>query len=258
MNVVFKGACLSGKYGKVTVSPSNQLSLFFHKDSQAVVNMPLNSNTITVHNHLVSLGTSPKIRIIEHFFSALYGLNLFSVKIDFWSDELPFFDGSSEPFVTLLSKIKNTNSIDHFMPERAITLRTGDSFLYYEPVQDNNLTIDMQLSHPYITTQRIVITVNKKNYMREIAPARTFVYTTENDPRLKNLPSYGIGVTKNGFHAATPLRFHDELVRHKILDLLGDLYVIKKKLIGKIIAQNTSHYLNLKFTKKLIQYLKDT
>jgi UDP-3-O-[3-hydroxymyristoyl] N-acetylglucosamine deacetylase len=255
MNATFEGTCLSGEYGKVTVSPSNRLSFFFHRDSQAAVNIPLNSNTIIAHNHLVSLGTSPKIKIIEHLFSALYGLNLFTVKIDFWSNEIPFFDGSSEPFVTLLSSMESVNPIDHFMPQRAITLKSGNSFLRYEPAQNTHLTIDMQLSHPYITTQRIVIIVNKKNYIREIAPARTFVYTTDDDPRLKNLPPYGIGVTRESFYAATPLRFHDELVRHKILDLLGDLYVMKKRLVGKITAQNTSHCMNLKFVKKLITCL---
>ncbi|KPJ74213.1 hypothetical protein AMJ52_01460 [candidate division TA06 bacterium DG_78] len=256
--MIFEGTCLNGRDGKVTVSTSNRLSLFFHRDSQAPVAIPLNIDAVTVQHHLVSLGKSPKIKIIEHLFSALYGLNLFKVKIDFGSDELPFYDGSSAPFVTLLSRIKNSSSVDHFMPERAIIVTESDSFLHYEPVQDNNLNIDMQLSHPYITTQRVIITVNKKNYTREIAPARTFVYTTEDDPRLKNLPPYGIGVTRKKFYSATPLRFRNELVRHKILDLLGDLYVIKKRLVGKITCKNTSHYLNLKFVKKLIEYLKDT
>jgi UDP-3-O-[3-hydroxymyristoyl] N-acetylglucosamine deacetylase len=255
MNVTFEGTCLSGAHGRVTVSPSNQLSFFFHKDSQAAVNIPLNSDTITAHNHLVSLGTSPKIKIIEHLFSALYGLNFFKVKIDFWSNEIPFFDGSSEPFVTLLSRIRNSSSVDHFMPKRTIIVSEGDSSLRYEPGQNNNLTIDMQLSHPYITTQQIIIMVNKKNYIREIAPARTFVYTTDSDPRLKNLPPYGIGVTRKRCYSAAPLRFHDELVRHKILDLLGDLYVLKKSLIGKITAKNTSHRMNLKFAKTLMEYL---
>jgi UDP-3-O-[3-hydroxymyristoyl] N-acetylglucosamine deacetylase len=252
MNAIFEGTCLSSTHGKVTVSTSNRLSFFFHKDSQAPVMIPLNIDALTVRNHLVSLGTSPRIKIIEHLFSALYGLNLFKVKIDFWSNEIPFFDGSSEPFVTLLSKIKSSNSVDHFMSERTIIVREGDSFLHYEPSRDNSLTIDMQLSHPYITTQRVTITVNKKNYMREIAPARTFLYTTDDDPRLKNLPPYGIGVTRKRFYSATPLRFHNELVRHKVLDLLGDLYVMKKKLAGKITCKNTSHRMNLKFAKKLM------
>jgi UDP-3-O-[3-hydroxymyristoyl] N-acetylglucosamine deacetylase len=110
----------------------------------------------------------------------------------------------------------------------------------------------MELSHPYITTQKIVISINKKKYINEIAPARTFVFTNEDDSRLQNLPSYGIGVTKNRFYCATPLRFTNELVRHKILDLLGDLYVLQKKIEGKIIARNTSHCLNFAFVKKLM------
>jgi UDP-3-O-acyl-N-acetylglucosamine deacetylase len=110
----------------------------------------------------------------------------------------------------------------------------------------------MVLSHAYIGSQRIVCTLSPQFYTKEIAPARTFVFTNEDDPRLKNLPPYGIGITKNGIRAVTPLRFPDEPVRHKLLDLLGDLYVLKRNLYGRITGRNTSHRINLEFVRRLI------
>lgn len=252
MKVIIEGSCLGGGYSKLAVSRGDELALRVHDDSQAPINVPLNIHNIAVKNHLVSVGKSPKIKVIEHLFSALYGLNFFNVEIDFWGDEVPFFDGSSGPFVKSLLKIKGRDSANLFRPKKKVIVRKRNSFLQYEPIQQNNLIIDMELSHPYITTQKIVININKKKYINEIAPARTFVFTNEDDSRLQNLPSYGIGVTKNRFYCATPLRFTNELVRHKILDLLGDLYVLQKKIEGKIIARNTSHRLNFAFVKKLM------
>jgi UDP-3-O-acyl-N-acetylglucosamine deacetylase len=109
----------------------------------------------------------------------------------------------------------------------------------------------MELFHPFISKQNISLEIDEKSYVSEIAPSRTFVFTDESDPRLKDLPPYGIGITKNNIYSSEPLRYKDEPVRHKILDLLGDLYVLKKKLFGKITGRNTSHILNLEFAREL-------
>jgi UDP-3-O-[3-hydroxymyristoyl] N-acetylglucosamine deacetylase len=253
MIIKLKGKGLDGGYGELHISRSRGFEYRHHKDSGKPIPIPLDIQNMAVKNHLVSLGRDPEVKVIEHLFSALYGLSLFDVKIDFWGDEIPFFDGSSAPFVAALSKIKDGNPPAPCKPKASIIVRAGGSFLRYDPGQDNNLVIDMQLSHPYIATQRVMIAVDKKNYVKNIAPARTFAYTTDNDPRLKNLPPYGIGVTAQGYHCATPLRFSDELVRHKILDLLGDLFVLRRRLVGRITGRNTSHRLNLRFARALIK-----
>jgi UDP-3-O-[3-hydroxymyristoyl] N-acetylglucosamine deacetylase len=204
-----------------------------------------------VKNHLVSVGKSKRIKVVEHLFSALYGLGLYYIKINFWGNELPFFDGSSLAFAKFLSKIKPKKYNKFSRINKKISIKDRDSFIQYEPFPKNGLIIEMELSHPFIKTQKITLNINKSNYIKEIAPARTFVFTNEDDPRLKKLPPYGIGVTKKRIYCATPLRFSDELVRHKVLDLLGDLYVLQKKLAGRITCKNTSHQLNLKFIRRL-------
>ena len=255
MSVIIAGTCLSGSYSKLVISQSDKLTLYVHEDSRAPISVPINVGTIFTKNHLVSIGASPKVGVVEHLFSALFGLNLFNVKIDVFGNEVPFFDGSSRPFVESLVHIKESSPHDNSSLNREILIKEQDTFIRYEPLYKDTLVIEMELSHPYIETQKIALDINRENYINEIAPARTFVFTDENDPRLKNLPPYGIGITKNMVYSATPLRFTNELVRHKLLDLLGDLYILRKKLVGKIVGKNTLHRLNLKFATELAQFI---
>jgi len=113
------------------------------------------------------------------------------------------------------------------------------------------------LSHPYIGTQQYTVNLNRDTYRQEIAPARTFVYTDESDHRLQNLPPYGIGITEARIYSAEPLRFVDEPVRHKILDLLGDMFVLQRRLCGSIQAYNTYHILNARFVAEILGSLQE-
>lgn len=251
MNVTISGICLSGNRSRVIISKNDTFSLYVQEDSRAPIRVPLNIQNVLVENHLVSLGACPKVEVVEHLFSALYGLNLFDVRIDVFGNEFPFFDGSSGPFVDMLRTVDANSSYNVLALDRKIFISEQNSFIRYEPSRKEQLFVDMELSHPYIKTQKIVLEITKENYIHEIAPARTFVFTDENDPRLKDLPPYGIGVTQNRMYSATPLRFPNELVRHKVLDLLGDIYIIRKKLVGNITCKNTSHRLNQKFIREL-------
>jgi UDP-3-O-acyl-N-acetylglucosamine deacetylase len=109
----------------------------------------------------------------------------------------------------------------------------------------------MTLRHEYIGEQNLALKIDAAEYIKEIATARTFVFTEEGDPRLQRIPAYGIGITGKNTYSASPLRFADEPVRHKILDLLGDLYVIRQPIYGLIKGVNTSHCLNLEFVREL-------
>jgi UDP-3-O-[3-hydroxymyristoyl] N-acetylglucosamine deacetylase len=273
MKINFKGECLSGNYSAVQLAPSDRFALFIHEDSRRPVNIRLGIDNINVHNHayphpsphqrgagkrrgcFVSLGREPKVDVVEHLFSALYGLDIFNIKIDLFGDEIPFFDGSSQTFVQSLEKFRGQSPSESIRLNREVRVENESSFIVYEPLHEEKFVIEMELSHPFIPPQKIALEINHENYIKEIAPARTFVFTDEDDPRLENLPPYGIGITKTNIYSAEPLRFSDELVRHKILDLLGDLFVLRKKISGKIVAKNTSHLLNFEF---VTQYLTNS
>ncbi len=199
---------------------------------------------------MVSIGIDRKIKVVEHLFSALYGLDLFKVKIEASGGECPIFDGSSIEYARKLWDF----ACDHtpiLTVDCPVNVVSGDSFLNFTPDRDRLLTIEVEFFHPYIGTQQLRIRLDRETYLREIAPARTFVFTTEDDERLKNLPPYGIGVTSNKVYSREPLRFADELIRHKTLDLLGDLFLAGGKLCGRIKARNTFHQLNHEFVNAI-------
>ncbi len=289
MKAVLQGSCLSGGHSKVEVSTSDRFKLLHHADSRPPTRIRLAIDNIEVEHHLlpyapppsldiesrdemqrgedfdassverlrrgsfVSVGQKPSIHVVEHLFAALYGLNLFNVQIDVFGNELPFFDGSSREYTKKLKGMFTKEKPHGFSAGKKIVVSHESSYIMYEPLKKDILIIDMELFHPFIGKQQISLEINEKTFIEEIAPARTFVFTDESDPRLKDLPPYGIGVTKDNIYSTEPLRYKDELVRHKILDLLGDLYVLQKRLVGKISSRNTSHLLNLEFLKKVNQ-----
>ncbi|UCC12130.1 MAG: UDP-3-O-acyl-N-acetylglucosamine deacetylase [candidate division WOR-3 bacterium] len=249
MKAVLEGATLSGGNSTVAVTSSNGFRFFVHEDSRTPVLIPLSLQNIKVENHLVVFGRGPIVSVVEHLFSALYGLGVYDVRIDVHGNALPFFDGSSKRFADMLQPFNEKKPVDAMTIHERLDIREAESFICYEPTDGDRLYIEMELRHPFIQTQRIELAINKESYLRDIAPARTFVFTSEEDPRLRNLPPYGIGITRTKVYSAEPLRFPDELVRHKVLDLLGDLYILRRRITGKITACNTSHRLNLQFVR---------
>lgn len=252
MKIELAGDCLIKGSSRIEIRLNDKFSLLVHEDSCPPVNVPLEIRNMIVENHLVSLNHTVRVDIVEHLFSALYGLGLFNVRIDVHGNELPFFDGSSKEYAERLKVLATGNKPEVYSAREKISVSHDSSFLMYEPLEKDRLIIDMELFHPFIGTQKLVLELDERTYLTEIAAARTFVFTDELDPRLRDLPPYGIGVTKDSIYSKEPLRYENELVRHKILDLLGDLFILKKRLVGKITGRNTSHILNFEFSNRLI------
>lgn len=251
MSVIrLQGNCLSGGESLLEIRNADEFALCLHDGSRQEVNIDYGVNTIRVDNHVVSVGGQHRVRVVEHLFSALYALNLFNVRIDLFGDEIPFFDGSSQEFVSVLKGLPD-NPRSGIKLTKRILVNEGSSSILYSPLETDELYVDMSLTHAYIGNQNMTLKIDEANYGKEIAAARTFVFTDENDPRLKEIPAYGIGITGKKTYSATPLRFADEPVRHKILDLLGDLYVLKRPIYGTVRGVNTFHRLNLEFVRKL-------
>jgi UDP-3-O-acyl-N-acetylglucosamine deacetylase len=215
--------------------------------------LDVNIETITVRDHLVSVENNrTTLNAVEHLFSALYGMDTFGVRIVVNGNAMPIFDGASSNYAEVLEH-SNVRAFDRIQITRPIMVNERESFIQFEPSPDDVLEISMGLEHAYIGSQQITIKLDPGTYRREIAPARTFVYTDETDPRLQNLPPYGIGITENKIYAAEPLRFLDEPVRHKVLDLCGDLFILQKRLCGTLRAFNTFHRLNHCFVSKVLE-----
>ena len=247
----FADRCLSGRDGVVEVRGERQFGVYLHEDSTPPLKISYELDSVHIDNHSVAIGKQTRLHVVEHLFSALFGLNLYNVRLDVYGNEIPFFDGSSQDFVQALADLEHDRGKSIRFPRR-IDVTAGNGRISYLPLDEDQLIVEMSLIHPHIGTQQIVLNIDRDTYRREIAPARTFVFTDDDDHRLRELPPYGVGITHNAVYSASPLRFPDEPVRHKVLDLLGDLYVLRGRLTGRIIAANTSHLLNFKFASELL------
>ncbi len=205
---------------------------------------------------LSSSGAS--VQVVEHVLSALSGLGVSDVAVEMDSSEPPAMDGSALPFLRALKDaglidLKDENSA--FALKREMILQDGGSAIRACP--SDRFTVGFMIDFPGtpIGTQEICLEVNGAAYERDIAPARTFGFMDE----IEELKGKGLAlgasldnalaVGKNGY--VNKPRFADEAVRHKVLDLVGDLALVGRPILADIIAERSSHTLNTKLAMML-------
>ena len=206
------------------------------------------------------LGIGPvQVQTTEHLLAAFSGMAIDNIAAELDGEELPGLDGSAKSFVDLLksSRIIEQESPKKFLTvEKPVWVESGDSFVAVFP--DNSFKVSYTLSYnkPGLGTQFFSITLNEESFEREIAPARTFCLEEEALGLLKRGLGKGANydntlvIGKRG-PIKTALRFPDEPVRHKILDLVGDLYLLGIPIKGHVVAIKSGHSLNVELVKKL-------
>ncbi|MGD0231643.1 MAG: UDP-3-O-acyl-N-acetylglucosamine deacetylase [Syntrophorhabdales bacterium] len=208
------------------------------------------------------------IRTVEHLLATchMYGITNLLVKI---SDEVPIFDGSAQEICAKIEEagiIEQKQGIEPLVIKEKVTLRNlpEGKHLSIEPA--GGLEIDYTLDQPRpIGLQRYVFTGGKNAFLREIAPARTFGSIKD----FERLEKMGLAagsrasslmnnviLLNNDEVINTKLRFDDEFVRHKVLDVIGDLYLIARPVIGKVVARQSGHLENIALVKELKQGLR--
>jgi UDP-3-O-[3-hydroxymyristoyl] N-acetylglucosamine deacetylase len=203
------------------------------------------------------------VKTIEHLMSALAGMGVDNVQVDLAGPEVPILDGSAAPFVELLHRagLRRQFAPKTFLKVRqAITVEVGTRSLRIVPSQRLKVIYTMCFDHPVLGEQTVAMEVGRDRYAREVAPSRTYGFVRDLDMlsrlglakggSLENAVVIGEDGVLNG-----PLRFPDELVRHKILDLLGDLYLLGKPLVGTIIAHGAGHQLHLQLVHRIQEHL---
>jgi len=211
-----------------------------------------------------TLGIGPlQIQTTEHFLAALSGLSIDNIVAETDNEELPGLDGSAKGFV---DAIKKAGIVEQDAPKKrlkideAIWCKGDDSFLAAFPDEDFKISYMLYYKNASLGTQFFSIALNDKNFELEIAPARTFCLEEEALQLLKMGLGKGAnyentlvigkdGPIKNMF------RFPDEPVRHKILDLIGDLQVLGVPIQGHIVAIKSGHKLNMELVKRLKEKL---
>ncbi|MCK4532787.1 bifunctional UDP-3-O-[3-hydroxymyristoyl] N-acetylglucosamine deacetylase/3-hydroxyacyl-ACP dehydratase [bacterium] len=204
-----------------------------------------------------------EIHTVEHLMAAFYGLGIDNLVIEINSKELPVADGSSLPFLEVLKKsgVKTQNvPKKYFVVNQPIEFSKGDKQLVVLPYDGFKVSCTIDYNHPVLKTQFFSSVITEENFEREVASSRTFCFDYEIEELKKQGLARGgtlenaVVVGEKGIHNKN-LRFTDEFVRHKVLDLIGDLYLLGKCLKGHVIAIKCGHPSNIALAKKINEFM---
>ncbi len=197
---------------------------------------------------------------IEHFLSALYIAGITDLIVELDGNELPIGDGSARVFLEVIEGVgiqELEEEVKEIEIKTPINLTVGDKHIVALPYDGYKITYTIKFNHTFLKSQMLEVILDMESYKNEIANARTFGFDYEIDYLKKNNLALGgtldnaIVVKKDGVLNPDGLRFEDEFVRHKILDLIGDLKVLNRPIKGHIIAIKAGHALDIEFAKLL-------
>jgi UDP-3-O-[3-hydroxymyristoyl] N-acetylglucosamine deacetylase len=204
-----------------------------------------------------------RIYTIEHLMSALYGLGVDNAYVDLDGPEVPIMDGSAAPFVLLIQQagVEEQGAPKRFLRvKKRIVARDGDKWAALEPHEGFKLSFSIVFRHPVILKSNTELTVDfaTTSYLKEVARARTFGFVHDvEDLRESGLAQGGglenaVVLDEHRVLNAEGLRFGDEFIRHKILDAIGDLYLLGRPLLAAFSAYKSGHDLNNQLLRTLI------
>jgi UDP-3-O-[3-hydroxymyristoyl] N-acetylglucosamine deacetylase len=204
-----------------------------------------------------------RISTVEHMLSALAGLGIDNLHIDVAGPEIPIMDGSAGPFVFLL---QSAGIVEQEAPKRylkiaaAIEVRDGDKWARFEPFDGFKLDFTIDFPHPVFGSENRHVTIDfaEHSYIKEVARARTFGFMQDVEAmRAAGLALGGSlqnAIVLDEFRVLNSegLRYDNEFVKHKVLDAIGDLYLLGHPLIGQYTAYKSGHALNNALARALL------
>ncbi|HLD84635.1 MAG TPA: UDP-3-O-acyl-N-acetylglucosamine deacetylase [Coxiellaceae bacterium] len=245
-------------------APENTGIVFRRMDLNPIVEIPAHIDYLGNTDLCTCLKKgNVQIATIEHLLSAFSGLGIDNGYVDLTSTELPIMDGSAKPFVDLIQKtgIKKQNlKRNYFRVQKMIEVREGDQLVRLEPYDGFQIHFSIDFKHPVIanTQQSICMDVTLENYIEKIAHARTFGFLSDyeamrakNCARGANLENT-IVIDDNKVMNNEGLRTPNEFIQHKVLDVIGDLYLLGRPLLAKFTGVKSGHALNSRLLKKLL------
>ncbi len=209
--------------------------------------------TIGSKNHVV--------HTIEHLMSALAGLGITNLHVDINANEMPGCDGSAKDFLDIIKQAgirEQELFANPFKVTESVGVFNNGSSIYITPADQLIISYVLDYDHPMLHSQFVELVIDQENYEKQIAPSRTFCLEREAIELQKN----GLGKGANYRNTLVvgekdvlenKLRFMDEFARHKILDIIGDLYLLGSPLKGHIFAVKSGHDLNTQLLKKIAE-----
>jgi UDP-3-O-[3-hydroxymyristoyl] N-acetylglucosamine deacetylase len=261
----------SGQRVELTLRPAQPDTgiVFRRVDLPIPVDIPVSVLAVTDTRLASTISNGgAKVHTVEHLMSACCGLGLDNLYVDITAEEVPILDGSSASFVFLLQSagIELQKAPRRFMRVlRPVEVREGEGdnlkWARLDPYHGFKLSFEIDFAHRVVdsTGQRVEFDLSSGSYARDIARARTFGFTK--DVEMMRAKGLGLGagmdnaVVMDDYRVLNTdgLRYDDEFVKHKILDAMGDLYVVGKPLLASYSAFRSGHALNNRLLRELLQ-----
>jgi UDP-3-O-[3-hydroxymyristoyl] N-acetylglucosamine deacetylase len=210
----------------------------------------------------LEVGTA-RVYTVEHLMSAFAGLGVDNAYVDLTAEEVPIMDGSAGPFVFLIQSagIEEQDTPKRFIRVlQRVEVHDGDRWARFEPYNGFRMDFSIEFDHPVIqrAAQEVSIDFATTSYVKDIARARTFGFMQD----VETLRAQGLGlggsldnaIVVDDFRVLNPdgLRYDDEFVKHKVLDAIGDLYLLGHPVLGRFAAHKSGHALNNRLSRQLL------
>ena len=260
----------SGQRVEMTLRPApiDTGIVFRRVDLPEPVDIPIRAEAVVDTRMASTIATgNAKVHTIEHLMSALCGLGIDNIIIDITAEEVPILDGSSSSFVFLLQSagVELQNAPKKFIRvKRPVEIREGEGpklkWARFDPYHGYKLRFDIDFAHPAVdsTGQSFEFDMGQGDYVRDIARARTFGFTRDVEMLRSNGLALGGGldnaIVMDDYKVLNSdgLRYDDEFVKHKILDAIGDLFIIGHPILGAYSAFRSGHGLNNQLLRALL------
>ncbi len=242
-------------------APTDTGIIFIRSDRNNIQIEAMAQNVVSTEfsSSLGMMGSS--VRTVEHLLAAAAGLHIDNMYVELNAAEVPIMDGSSYPFVELMLKsgiVQQDKLRTHIRILETIEISAGNGYIKIDPSPFPAITYLMDFDHPLLHKQEFQYHPSIDGFISEIAPARTFAFQKD----ILTLKEKGLGkggslenviiLGENDILNKEGLRFHDEFIRHKVLDLIGDLSLLSRSFIGHVTACRTGHTLNTRLASAIL------
>ncbi len=250
----------TGQRVNLCLKPSGEGEIVFRRKDLDGLEVRLDPKKIEARNSTCFSSKSCTIQTLEHLLATLYAFGLSSLIIELDGGEVPILDGSALPFVRAiqaagLNPLPEKTRVIKVLKQASVGVKEG--WVTFEPDEDFRISCTIVYDHPLIQKQELSLALNLNTFIREIAPARTFGFLKD----VAGLRAQGLArggsldnalvLDEKGLMAGT-LRYPDEFVRHKILDLVGDLSLLGAPLRAHVKAHKAGHRIHLQAVRFLL------
>lgn len=241
-----------GKPVKITLSPAPPDSGIVFRIGREGPPIPAAPESVVDSHYATTIGRNgSRIQTVEHLMAAAAGLGIDNLTVEVEGTEVPAMDGSAKPFVGLLNAAGRTAQTARRRPitiRQPIHVGSGNRWIEIVPAPELRISYTLDNDHPAIGTQVLSCVPTEESFVNEFAPARTYGFLKDLGAMRKHGLALG-GSLDNAIVVGTRgtlngLRYRDEFVRHKVLDLIGDLALLGRPVLGHVVARNAGHGLN--------------